>query len=163
MSTRGLIASLVAVLISIGAGGCNSGSVISSAQKASPQRAQSGEKAACNPDFVLAVSPASATITSGQSVKVTVQLSSLCGLAGTIDVGIHNVSPPPQAGHGFTIYQPRYDIRLNANSTAVAYITLGATPYTTKAAYTVTIQGEDVSGGCCYGTTHSALMALTVK
>jgi hypothetical protein len=120
-------------------------------------------KAACRPDFSLSLSPTSATITTGQSVKITVELASICQLAGTINVGIHSISPPPQGGNGFTIHQPRYDIPLDANRTAVAYITLGATQNTLKTTYTITIQGEDITGGCCYGLTRSAIFMLTVK
>jgi hypothetical protein len=142
--------------------GCASGSVspvapIAQAQGGALQTL--GKR--CQPDFSLTLSPTSATITSGQSVKVSVELASICGLAGTINVGIHNISPPPQ-GNGFTINQPRYDIPLDANSTAVAYITLGATQQTLKTTYTITIQGKDISGGCCYGLTHSAAFVLTV-
>ncbi|HVR45387.1 MAG TPA: hypothetical protein VMT95_01910 [Candidatus Binatia bacterium] len=119
--------------------------------------------AMCQPDFTFALSPSSATITSGHSVRVSVEMSSLCGLAGTINVGIRSISPPPSGSNGFTINQPRYDIPLDANGTAVAYITLGATPNTLKTTYTLTIQGKDISGGCCYGLKHSAAFELTVK
>jgi hypothetical protein len=90
-------------------------------------------------------------------------MASLCGLAGTINVGIHKISPQPGGSNGFTIKQPRYDIPLDANGTAVAYIALGATPNTLKTTYTLTIQGEDISGGCCYGLKHLATFELTVK
>jgi hypothetical protein len=116
----------------------------------------------CQPDFTLSLSPSSATITSGQNVRISVELASLCGLAGSINVGIHKISPQPN-GNGFTINQPRYDIPLDANGTAVAYITLGATPNTLKTTYTITIQGKNIQGGCCYGITHSAIFTLTVK
>jgi hypothetical protein len=119
--------------------------------------------ARCQPDFTLALSPTSATITVGQTVKVTIQLASICGLAGTINVGVHGISPPPQWGNGFTIYQPRYDIPLDANSTAVAFVSFGATSKTSKTTYTITTQGKDISGGCCYGLTHSATFILTVN
>jgi hypothetical protein len=119
--------------------------------------------ATCQPDFAFALSPSSATITSGQSVRVSAEMSSLCGLAGTINVGIRSIAPPPSGSNGFTINQPRYDIPLDANGTAVAYITLGATPTTLKTTYELTIQGKDVSGGCCYGLKHSARFELIVK
>ncbi len=118
--------------------------------------------ATCRPDFTFLLSPSNATITSGQSVRLSVKMSSLCGLSGTIHVGITKISPQPN-GNGFTINQPRYDIPLDSNGTAVAYITLGATPHTLKTTYTLTIQGEDISGGCCYGLNHAATFTLTVK
>jgi hypothetical protein len=155
---------LAAVIIVPTACGGNRTLTPSMEQVAQTQRGgASAIEKVCQPDFTLALSPTSATITAGQSVKITVKLASICGLAGTINVGIHGISPPPQGGDGFTIHQPRYDIPLDANSTAVAYITLGATQSTLKTTWTITIQGEDITGGCCYGLTHSANFALTVQ
>jgi hypothetical protein len=156
-------APIVAMLLLVLAG-CSSGTTSLRAPSAQTQAGgiHTGN-ATCQPDFTFALSPSSATITSGQSVRITVQMSSLCGLAGTINVGIRKISPPPGGSNGFTIKQPRYDIPLDANGTAVAYITLGATPTTLKTTYTLTIQGEDISGGCCYGLKHSATFQLTVK
>ena len=54
------------------------------------------------------------------------------------------------------------DIPLTANGSAGAYITFGATAATLKTTYTVTIQGNDISG-CCHGLEHSATFLLTVK
>jgi hypothetical protein len=153
-----IVAMSLLVLVGCSSGATNAGAPNVHAQSAGSQSAV----AMCQPDFTLTLSPASATITSGQSVRVSAELASLCGLAGTINTGIHNISPPPN-GNGFTIKEPRYDIPLDANSTAVDYITLGATPNTLKTTYTLTIQGEDVSGGCCYGLKHSATFELTVK
>jgi len=143
--------------------GCQSIGSASMSPNAPTQGIASTNAKRCQPDFTLTLSPTSATITAGQSVKVTVQLTSICGLAGTINVGVHGISPPPQGGDGFTINQLRYDIPLDANLTAVAYITLGATQNTLKTTWTITIQGKDISGGCCYGLTHSANFALTVQ
>ncbi|HEV3153803.1 MAG TPA: hypothetical protein VGZ02_08375 [Candidatus Baltobacteraceae bacterium] len=91
------------------------------------------------------------------------KLTSVCGLSGSINVGVHSVSPPTQQNDGLSIYEPRYDIPLDANSTAADYITFGATPNTLKTTYTITIQGKVVSGDCCHGRTHSAIFTLTVK
>jgi hypothetical protein len=118
--------------------------------------------ATCQPNFSLALSPASATITSGQNARLTIDLTSICGLAGIVDVGIQNVSPPPIGNNGFTFTQSRYDIPLAANGSAGAYITFGATAETLKTTYTITIQGKDISG-CCHGLEHSATFLLTVK
>jgi hypothetical protein len=126
------------------------------AQSSGPHRA------VCEPDFTLTLSPASATITSGQSVRVTAQLASICGLAGTVDVGIQKIVPQPGGSNGFTFDQSRYDVPLTANGSAGAYLTFGATPATLKTTYAITIQGEDISG-CCHGREHSATFALTVK
>lgn len=156
-------APIVAMFL-LGLAGCSSGTMSPGSPSAQAQAGGNhAGSAMCLPDFTFALSPSSATITSGQSVRVTVELTSLCGLAGTINVGIRKISPPPGASNGFTIKQPRYDIPLDANSTAVAYITLGATPNTLKTTYTLTIQGEDISGGCCYGLKHSATFELSVK
>jgi hypothetical protein len=157
------VAPMVAMVLLVLAG-CSSGTMSPATPSAQAQALgiRTGN-APCQPDFTFALSPSSATITSGQSVSVSAEMSSLCGLAGTINVGIRNISPPPGGSNGFTIKQPRYDIPLDANGTAVAYITLGATPNTLKTTYTLTIQGEDISGGCCYGRKHSATFELTVK
>ncbi|HEY6327448.1 MAG TPA: hypothetical protein VIW73_13170 [Candidatus Cybelea sp.] len=118
-------------------------------------------KVECQPDFSLTLNPTSATITTGQSIKIAVSFTSICGLAGGINFGISNTSPQPQ-GDGFTLYQPRYDIRF-VNSKAVGYITLEATRYTRKTTWTVTITGKPIGAGCCYGLTHSATFLLTVQ
>ena len=125
---------------------------------------QSGgpHRAVCQPDFSLALSPASATITSGQSVRVTAQLASICGLAGIVNVSIQNISPQPRGDNGFTLDQSRYDVPLTAYGSAEAYVTFGATATTLKTTYIITIQGEDISG-CCHGLQHSATFSLTVK
>lgn len=153
----------IATIALLGATGCG----VERPAAMTPDTSQSAAgsslgKAGCQPDFTLALNPASATITAGQTVKVTVDLASICGLSGTIFVGIHSISPPPQGGNGFTIRQPRYDIPLDANGTAVAYIWLGATQAPLRTMYTITIQGKDITGGCCYGLTHSATFMLTV-
>ena len=118
--------------------------------------------AACTPNFTLALSPASATISSGQTVRVTAGLTSTCGLAGTIDVGIVNISPAPHS-NGPTIAQCCYDIPLRANGTAGTTITFGASSATRRTTYSVRMRAEDVTGGCCYGLSHFATLSLTVK
>ena len=158
---RPALPSVVAMLL-LGLVACSS-STMKPAMPSVPAQAvgtHTGD-ATCQPDFTLALSPSSATITSGQSVRLSIELTSLCGLAGSINVGITKIVPQSH-GDGFTINQPRYDIPLDANGTTVAYITLGATPKTVKTTYTLTIKGKDVSGGCCYGITHSATFELTV-
>lgn len=155
---------VVAVLLFV-LSGCGSGSAGSGMPNAQvqPVGIHAGDDAPCQPDFTFGVNPSNATITTGQSVRVTVEMASLCGLAGSINVGIVKISPQPTGNNGFTIYEPRYDIPLKANGTAVDYITLGATLNTLTTTYTLTIQGKDVTGGCCYGLTHSATFVLTVK
>src|SRR5260370_41651992 len=98
----------VALLVLVG---CSSGTISPGKPNAQVQYVgiHTRSDATCQPDFGFALSPTSATITSGQSVRVTAQLTSLCGLAGTINVGIIKISPQPTGNNGFTIYQPRYD------------------------------------------------------
>jgi hypothetical protein len=155
-----LLRSIVAVTMLI-VTGCQSNEAASMSPAARLQRSTSiiGNAQQC---FTLTLSPTSATITAGQSVKVAVQLASK-GLVGTVNVAINNISPQPQGGDGFTIYQPRYDIWLDKGSTAVAYITLGATPSTLKTTWTITIQGKVITGGPCDGETQSATFLLTVQ
>ena len=142
---------------------------------AAPQNAALQAIAAqCQPDFPFGISRTTATITSGQTVFVGFSMHSLCGLAGTINVGVRGISPPPTAtcskGHGGvctsngpTISQCCYDFWLPANGSAGNHITFGATPATLKTTYIITLQGEDITGGCCYGRTHSVTFALTVN
>ena len=141
--------------------GCTSGSV-GPPTLSNQVQASASHWAVCQPDFTLALNPESATIASDQSVRVTAQLMSICGLAGTVDVAIKSVVPQPGGSNGFTLYQSRCDVPLTANGSAGAYLTFGATPATLKTTYAITIQGEDISG-CCHGRAHSATSALTVK
>lgn len=101
-------------------------------------------------------------------------MTSLCGLGGTINVGVRGISPQPGevcTGHGSkqtcttngpTIQQCCYDFPLRAGGSTGNHITFGATTNTIKATYTITIKAEDISGGCCYGLTHSTTFTLTV-
>jgi hypothetical protein len=157
---RQIVSALIGAMLVIPSG-CSSPNV-SPSEFGAREQSSMHDAAACSPGFALALHPASATITSGQSVRVTMELTSLCGLSGTIDVGIESISPPPGAGNGFTIYQSRYDVPLAANGAAGAYIILGATPATLKTTYVLTIQAKEVSG-CCRGLQHSATFALTVR
>jgi hypothetical protein len=141
--------------------GCGSNST-SPAMLGNQGQSSGPHRAVCQPDFTLALTPESATITSGQSVRVTVQLTSICGLAGTVEVDIKSIVPQPVGSNGFTFDQSRYDVPLTANGSAGAYLTFGATPETLRTTYTITIQGEDISG-CCHGLEHSATFGLTVK
>ncbi len=157
---RQIVSSLIGAMLVIPSG-CSSATV-NPTELGAREQFSLHDPAACSPGFALSLTPARATITSGQSVRVTMELTSLCGLSGTIDVGIANISPPPGASNGFTIYQSRYDVPLAANGAASAYVTLGATPATLKTTYTLTIQAKDVSG-CCRGAQQSATFALTVR
>lgn len=154
------VSPMVAMLLLVLAG-CGSG--MTSAMPNAQTVGIHADNTTCQPNFTFAVTPTSATITSGQNVRVTIELASVCSLAGTINVGIRGISPRPKGNNGFTISQPRYDIPLQANGAATAPITLGATPKTLKTTYTITMQGQDISGGCCYGIKHSAIFVLTVK
>lgn len=127
----------------------------------------------CQPDFTFGISQSSATITAGQTVMVGFGMTSLCGLAGTINVGVHGISPQPVTtckkgkgqvctSNGPTLQQCCYDFPLPAGGSTGNHITFGATAATVKTTYTITIRGEDITGGCCYGLQHSATFTLTV-
>lgn len=118
--------------------------------------------AQCKPDFVLSVNPSSATIQAGSSKLYQIGLTSVCGLAGAINVGTTHISPTGN-GNGPRPHQARYDIPLNANGQAGVPVTFVASSATLKTTYTITITATDISGGCCYGVTHSASISLTVK
>jgi hypothetical protein len=111
-------------------------------------------------DFTLAASPTSATLQIGSSVRFTITVTSK-GLQGTINVGITNVSPPFSSGLTFT--QPRYDIWISKTSPiGTTSLTFSAAKGAATTTYTITITGKDITGGCCYGLTHTATLTLTV-
>ena len=112
-------------------------------------------------DFTVAGSPASATITSGQSAGFRVDLQNL-GLEGRmINVLIRSVSP--QTKYEPTFHQPAYDIWLPANNgTGAAQIIASASDKTVKTTYTITVKAQDVTSGCGYGVTHYVTFMLTV-
>ncbi len=112
-------------------------------------------------DFTVAGSPASATITSGQSAGFRVDLQNL-GLEGRmINVLIGSVSP--QTKYEPTFQQPAYDIWLPAkNGTGAAQIFASASDKTVKTTYTITVRAQDVTSGCGYGVTHYVTFMLTV-
>src|SRR6266852_717740 len=111
-------------------------------------------------DFTVAVSPASATITSGQSAGFQVGLQNL-GLEGRmINVLISSVSPKTK--YEPTFHQPAYDIWFPANGTGAAQIIASASDKTVKTTYTITVKAQDVTSGCGYGVTHYVTFILTV-
>jgi len=118
--------------------------------------------AQCKPDFVLAVDPSSATIQAGSSKVYQIGLTSECGLAGSINVGTTSISPADN-GSGPRPHQTRYDIPLGANAKAGVAVTFSTSGATLKTTYTITITAKDVSGGCCYGVTHTASISLVVN
>jgi hypothetical protein len=111
-------------------------------------------------DFTLAVSPTHMTLQIGSSVRFTITLTSQ-GLQGTINVGIKNISP--SLGKGITFTQPRYDVWISRTApVGTAILVFGAAPGAAATTYTITITGKDITGGCCYGLSHSAIVTLTV-
>jgi len=111
-------------------------------------------------DFTLAASPTSSTLQIGSSVRFTITVTSN-GITGTINVGIRGVSPSFSKGITFT--QTRYDIYVSKTSpTGTALLTFSAAKGATATTYTITITGKDITGGCCYGLTHTTTLTLTV-
>lgn len=169
-NARAISGIIVSAVLFVILQGCSTGH---SAPMVPPMRAAAASSQ-CTPDFSFGISQSSATITAGQTVLVGFGMTSLCGLAGTINVGVRGISPQPGtvcSGHGSkqtcttngpTIQQCCYDFPLAAGGSTGNHITFGATVNTVKTTYTITIRGEDISGGCCYGLTHSATFMLTV-
>lgn len=118
--------------------------------------------ALCKPNFALSVTPSSAMIQAGSSKLYQIGLTSECGLAGTIFVGTTSISPADN-GHGPRPHQVRYDIPLGANGTAGEPVRIVTSSATRRTTYTITITAKDVSGGCCYGVTHTTTISLIVK
>ncbi len=118
--------------------------------------------AQCQPDFSLSVTPSSASIPAGSSQRYQIALTSVCGLAGTINVGTTRIKPADN-GNGPRPHQTLYDIPLTANGTSGVPVTFSTSSATLRTTYTITITAKDISGGCCYGVTHTAIVSLIVK
>lgn len=166
----------VSLALMIVAGGCGFRSASSSALPTTIETtgaSQVKQTSSCQPDFTFNISSTSATITSGQSIPIGFGMTSLCGLAGTINVGAR-ISPQPTTtckkvkgqevctSNGPLIHQCCYDFPLGAGGSTGNHITFSATSATLKTTYSITIRGEDITGGCCYGLSHSAILSLTV-
>jgi hypothetical protein len=145
---RGL--ALVALLVSI------------SAVVALPAWASSNTASQCQPDFTIAASPSGATVHRGSSVVFQIALTSVCGLHGTISVGVlaGGISPSTPSGPALSVRN--YDNALPANGKAGTIMTVITSQSTSPTTYTITLTGKDVTGGCCYGLTHTASVTLAV-
>ncbi|HLJ82617.1 MAG TPA: hypothetical protein VKT51_00405 [Candidatus Eremiobacteraceae bacterium] len=116
----------------------------------------------CTRDFALSVTPSTAVIPAGSSKTFEIGLTSLCGLAGSINVGTTRISPSGN-GRGPTPHQARYDLPLDANGKTGIPVTYSTTAMTSRRSYEITITAKDVTGGCCYGVTHTATVTLTIE
>ncbi len=74
--------------------GCGAGSTNASPPNPASRSLDSGT-ATCKPGFSLALTPTHATITIGQNARVTAEVTSVCGLAGVIDVEFHEYIAGP--------------------------------------------------------------------
>jgi hypothetical protein len=118
--------------------------------------------AATKTGFTLSVSPASATIQAGSSQRLTLTVTSTEGFAGTVNVGVKNVSPSVTNGPTFSL--SRYDIAVSQTMpTSTARLTAFTTTGTPAGTYTVTVSGKDISGGSQYGLTNSTSFTITVS
>jgi len=113
-------------------------------------------------DFTFTVSPTSETAqVGGSSVGFAIKVTSTGGLQGTINVGIRGVSPT--FSKELTYTQTRYDIWISPTSPiGTAFISFTAAKGAAATTYTITITGKDITGGCCYGLSHSVTVILTV-
>lgn len=156
---HGLLCFLVAGVIGIA--GCTpdtpTGVILGNGEPAKVQSI-----AQCRPGYFLSVTPASASITAGSSQRYQLGLTSVCGLAGSINVGTTSIKPADN-GNGPRPHQTRYDLPLTANGTSGVTVTFSTSSLTLRTTYTITITATDISGGCCYGVTHTAIVSLIVK
>ena len=136
--------------------------VSASALLALPARASSDKASQCQPNFTLAASPSSATIQRGSSVVFSIAMTSVCGFSGTINVGVLAGGISPSGPNGPTLKVRNYDNWLPANGKAGTIMTVSTSQSTMPATYTITLTGKDITGGCCYGLTHTASVTLTV-
>ena len=137
--------------------------VSATALAAPPARASSDMASPCQPNFTLAVSPGSATVQrGGPSVVFRIAMTSVCGLSGTISVGVLAGGISPSTKNGPMLKVRNYDNWLPANGKAGTIMTVSASQNTVITTYTITVTGKDIMGGCCYGLTHTASVTLTV-
>jgi hypothetical protein len=159
--TRRFARTTIAAMVLFAFAACGAGNVNPAAPDVASQPRNLG-RPTCKPGFSLALTPTSGSISPGKSVRTTAELTSNCGLGGTIDVGIASISPQPAGNNGFSFTQSRYDVPLTPNGSTSAYITFGATATTLKTTYTIAISAKDISG-CCRGLEQPASFSLTVK
>ena len=157
--SRTTVLALISLLV---LAACASGGRVSPNMPPVPRTVMEQSAAQCKPDFVLSVKPASAVIQAGSSKLYQIGLTSLCGIAGSINVGTVSISPA-DTGNGPRPHQARYDIPLTANGQAGVAVSFSTSSMTPKTTYTITIRATDVSGGCCYGVRHTATISLIVN
>jgi hypothetical protein len=129
--------------------------------------------AACTPDFTMNVVPSSLTvINGGPGVNIGVGFTSVCGLSGTINFGVHGITPKAFeictkqgvcTSNGLVFKQCCYDLPIKAGGSTGNHITVSATPSTLDTTFQIMITGTNIQGGCCYGITHSMNVTVTVK
>ena len=129
--------------------------------------------ATCKPDFSITVSPTALTIVKGGAgASIGVGFKSICGLSGTINFGVHGVTPSASqtcnnkgvcTSNGLAFHQCCYDLPLKANGGTGNSIHVNATTSTLATTYQIKITGINIQGGCCYGITHSANVTMTVN
>ena len=89
-------------------------------------------------------------------------MTSVCGLSGTISVGVLAGGISPSTTNRPMLKVRNYDNWLPANGKAGTIMTVSASQNTVTTTYTITVTGKDITGGCCYGLTHTASVTLTV-
>jgi hypothetical protein len=111
--------------------------------------------AACNPDFTLTVSPNSSTVQKGSSERLTLTVTSVCGLDATVSVGWYSSSP----SNGPLLIFARYDIHVSPTAPlGTTRITVGTTN-TASGTYTITTTGKGIQN---IHTSHSTTFTITV-
>jgi hypothetical protein len=136
--------------------------VAASALVALPARASPVTASQCPPDFTFAASPSSHTVQRGSSVVFQIALTSVCGLSGSISVGVLAGGVSPSGPNVPRLSVRNYDNWLPTNGKAGTIMTVFTSQSTTPTTYTITLTGKDVSGGCCYGLKHTTSVTLTV-
>ncbi|MDA4113240.1 MAG: hypothetical protein OK474_04255 [Thaumarchaeota archaeon] len=125
--------------------------------------AVSASTTTCQPDFTLTLTPASATVAPGSSVRVTVSVASVCGLSNTVNVGISGASPALGSGLSLT-HQTAYDLHVSSTMSSHAVLTLTAASGARAMTYLVTITGHTVQGpeAGIHSITHGGTVTITV-
>jgi hypothetical protein len=95
-------------------------------------------------------------------VVFRIAITSVCGLSGTISVGVLAGGISPSGPNGPTLKVRNYDNWLPANGNAGTIMTVSASQSTLPNTYTITLTEKDITDGCCYGLTHTTSVTLTV-
>jgi hypothetical protein len=137
---------------------------VSALQFLSIHQVDASANASCSPDYTLTLSPTSATVAPGGSVRISATAASLCGLTNTVFTGVGSSSPALGDGLSLT-HQTVYDLHVSPIASSTAVFTFTASSGAKAATYTITVTGRTVQGpeAGAHAILHSATFTITVS